>query len=466
MFKRIKFNILIFILILFTAGILTPLSFGSGGKGGLHRSIARMMVKEMEGVVEIAYNSGGRWIYNNPPAGEFRPIQKTLIHTNKDSGAVLEFYGRDISITIDIHEATSLIVDEITYTDISIKLIYGNITVDTESIRKRQKLRLHSDAMTAEFGVSEVDFGYIINEEKRIGEAVLDIMDMLSFTLLSSPVYPNDCTIIDETGEIEMSTTETLSELDISLFNDIEIIDCDYDDYLFAYYKRGEGDSATVLDYNYFMLDSISDIGKLENLREVSLHHNLIEDISPITTLEYLEKLDLSYNRFKRIAALSELENLTDLNISSNNIRSIEPLSTLTNLTRLNIKDTETKDITVLSNLINLRWLDISENKIKDISALSDLVNIRWLRISDNRINDISSLRNIKQLGYLDVSYNNIRSIEVLETLYDNGAFDKESIIDISHNNLDLSEGTEDRRILDKLLSSNIIVTYQDGNIN
>jgi len=157
-----------------------------------------------------------------------------------------------------------------------------------------------------------------------------------------------------------------------------------------------------------------------ENLEGV-IRDALDKPEGDITPAELAELTNLSA-REQRITDLSGIEyctNLTRLDLSKNQIRDVSPLSSLTNLTRLQLDRIQIDDISPLSSLTNLTDLSLRSNEISDISPLASLTNLQWVSLYNNQISDISPLVENSGLGEGD---------RVL----------------LEHNNLDLSEGSED----------------------
>ena len=142
------------------------------------------------------------------------------------------------------------------------------------------------------------------------------------------------------------------------------------------------------------------------------------------------------------ITDLSGIEyctNLTMLDLSRHQIRDVSPLSSLTNLTMLQLNSmgfpNQIDDISPLSSLTNLTYLSLRSNEISDISPLASLTNLQWVSLYNNQISDISPLVENSGLGEGD---------RVL----------------LEHNNLDLSEGSEDLENIRILEERGVQVDY------
>ncbi len=146
-------------------------------------------------------------------------------------------------------------------------------------------------------------------------------------------------------------------------------------------------------------------------------------DITP-AELAGLTKLSAREGGITDLSGIEYCTNLTWLELSRNQIRDVSPLASLTNLTMLQLNNISSysiqiDDISPLSSLTNLTYLSLRSNEISDISPLASLTNLQWVSLYNNQISDISPLVENSGLGEGD---------RVL----------------LEHNNLDLSEGSED----------------------
>ena len=138
------------------------------------------------------------------------------------------------------------------------------------------------------------------------------------------------------------------------------------------------------------------------------------------------------------ITDLSGIEyctNLTWLRVAGDQLSDISPLASLTNLTGLTVGWTQTSDISPLASLTNLVELYLPTNQIGDISPLASLTNLEWVSLTSTQISDISPLVENSGLGEGDT-------------------------VLIEHNNLDLSEGSEDLENIRQLEKRGVAVQY------
>jgi len=130
----------------------------------------------------------------------------------------------------------------------------------------------------------------------------------------------------------------------------------------------------------------------------------------------------------------TDLVGLAYLNAGNRSISNLEGIQHCKDLTTLHLYDNQITDISTLSDLTNLTHLDLDSNQIVNISALSGLINLTWLNLGGNEIVDISPL--VSNLGW--------------------GLGDREDIIDLGGNCLDLSSGSPDTLNLNTLRSRGV----------
>ncbi|MYE91580.1 hypothetical protein F4X33_21580, partial [Candidatus Poribacteria bacterium] len=158
------------------------------------------------------------------------------------------------------------------------------------------------------------------------------------------------------------------------------------------------------LDYN--LISDFSPIASLTNLTELRLKGNNISDLSPLSGLTNLTELELDANNISDLSPIASLTNLTELDLSGNNISDLSPLSGLTKLTKLNLSGNSISDLSPIAGLTNLTELFLDRNNISDLSAVSGLNRLIGLDLSDNSISDISALAGLPRLRGLDVRAN------------------------------------------------------------
>ena len=188
------------------------------------------------------------------------------------------------------------------------------------------------------------------------------------------------------------------------------------------------------LDLEMNLISDISPIASLTNLTDLSLYGNSISDISPLSGLSNLTKLILYSNPISDISAVSGLTNLTELWLGNTSISDISALGGLTYLEELYLDNNNISDISAVSGLTNLTALGLNNTSISDISALGGLTDLIELSLSDNPISDISAvsgLTNLIALGLNNTSVSDISALGGLTSLIELSLLDN-LISDIS----------------------------------
>ncbi|CAL6020111.1 leucine-rich_repeat domain-containing protein [Hexamita inflata] len=152
-------------------------------------------------------------------------------------------------------------------------------------------------------------------------------------------------------------------------------------------------------------LNSISDINKFKNLRELDLSNNTINNISFLHSLE-LTKLKLQHNSIKDSSVLASLVNLRELDISYNRRIDIKPLRFLEHLIKLNISFCDVYNIDAMKTLSKIEELDISQCEGLQSYQLENQINLRKLNVSCMLIEDFRFINKIESLRELDLSDN------------------------------------------------------------
>ncbi|MCQ9328821.1 leucine-rich repeat domain-containing protein [Pelistega suis] len=193
-----------------------------------------------------------------------------------------------------------------------------------------------------------------------------------------------------------------------------------------AHLKHLEG-----LSFYYNGLDIIpSDIGKLTQLKKLSLHRNEIsadDSLDELSTLTNLEELNLSNNllsdgNMEYFESLTKLTALKKLDLSNNRFDAesgatvLGKIAQLSNLEELDFNGNRLSDcdLSALSKLTNLRKLDLGYNDLESFAGcldkLAHLRNLEKLNLVGNRFDtyDFSLLSNFTKLEELDLSRNEV----------------------------------------------------------
>src|SRR5690554_2359265 len=143
--------------------------------------------------------------------------------------------------------------------------------------------------------------------------------------------------------------------------------------------------------------------------------------IDQINTISDIDSLDLSGNRIiQDISPIHALRELKYIDISNTNIQDLSPISNVTFLSYLDISNTPTEDIQFIKYSDRLVYLDISGTKVSHIDELNNLGSLRHLKMIKTPILGFGVLNSFSQLETLDLEecgFNNLENISGLKNL-------------------------------------------------
>ncbi len=152
-------------------------------------------------------------------------------------------------------------------------------------------------------------------------------------------------------------------------------------------------------------LNDIAKIGRLKNLRALSLHSEYTDDLNAISELYSLEELDLY--------SCAEVYDWSFLS----NLHSLKYLA-------INRSTFHNNDLNNLKELQQLKKLNINGCTVSSIDNISCCPQLEELALMCSDVSDLSELKNMKKLSYLQISHMNIENFEFvydlnsLKTLY------------------------------------------------
>ncbi len=144
------------------------------------------------------------------------------------------------------------------------------------------------------------------------------------------------------------------------------------------------------LDISKNFIDSIDDLGSLENLQNLNSSENLLENVDVLRNFEKLESLILADNKISSIPNLTRNSKMSFMEISGNRLDSVVFLKNLTNLKTLSFMDNLVTDVSPLTELGILQVLQINRNPISKAKCLSQLKSSKYenLRFACNQLED------------------------------------------------------------------------------
>jgi Leucine-rich repeat (LRR) protein len=204
-----------------------------------------------------------------------------------------------------------------------------------------------------------------------------------------------------------------------------------------------------ILDLAGNNIAGISSLQRLTALEELNLSHNNLGNIDALKNLSRLKTLRLEGNQIGTLAPLEPLRNLQSLALSGNiTDKNAASLARLTRLEHLSMTGGQLSDGAFLSNLKQLKTLELEDNRIAKIDPLKGLSRLEQLSLAGNQIEDLTPLSGLRQLRQLDLSNNRIREITPLLRLRNI------QWLELQNNFLELAEGKQARKDVDKLLET------------
>lgn len=213
-------------------------------------------------------------------------------------------------------------------------------------------------------------------------------------------------------------------------------------------------------------------------LKELDIERKRIKDLKGLETAINLETLYASSNAIEDITPLSTLSSLQSLYLDGNPIKDFTPLKSMTTLTGLNLSNTGIQDLSVLANMQKLVDLALDENHLVSLSTLPVLESLIYLSLVGNELKNLNGIEKVKQVESLYIDTNPVESligIEQLSNLKDLSAsqtsiYQIDSLLDLpnlefvsiyANENLDLTEGSPSREVIQQLEDRGIYVDYE-----
>jgi hypothetical protein len=135
----------------------------------------------------------------------------------------------------------------------------------------------------------------------------------------------------------------------------------------------------------------LSIIGKMKNLKKLTITHIYSQDFKFLTNLSHLENLSIVDFGTEQLPDLKTISNLKSLVLSNGDLTNIEFVKSFPKLQQLDISLNPIQDIMQLQILSSLVKLDIHGTQIKSAKSLTQLHSLRNLSI-DNNVKDLNLL--------------------------------------------------------------------------
>lgn len=103
-------------------------------------------------------------------------------------------------------------------------------------------------------------------------------------------------------------------------------------------------------------------------------------------------------------AEIGKLVNLKEMTLYCSGIKDISPIGSLTNLAELSLAGNKISDASALTRLPKLKYLRLMDNQICDITPLLQFANLRAMCVDGNPISDKDRETLEKELQSVDFS--------------------------------------------------------------
>ncbi|WP_449622618.1 leucine-rich repeat domain-containing protein [Robertmurraya sp. Marseille-Q9965] len=202
-------------------------------------------------------------------------------------------------------------------------------------------------------------------------------------------------------------------------------------------------------------IHSLSGIEQAYGLTYLRLSNNNIQDVSSVEELNSLTILELTNNNITDLSSFSKLTKINSLLLDDNNISNLTPISNLIQLYSLNIKNNNVTNLEPIKSLKDLGTFNAGGNPIGSFEPIHNLIKLKHLYLDDTGLDDISFLDKFTELRTLSINNNSVSDIAVLENLPNLQS------VSIVNNKLDLSEGSDDYQVIQRLVDKGIDVDYR-----
>jgi len=207
------------------------------------------------------------------------------------------------------------------------------------------------------------------------------------------------------------------------------------------------------LDLSGLDIKDLTGLEHCRNMKVLTINDAQIADFSPISSMHGLMWLYLENDHISDVSFVSDLRALRILDLAGNGVSDLSPVAGFPWLWKIFLTNNNVRSLVPLPYG---RELFLAGNEITSLALLADSPSLRVLDISGNKVSDISVLKQFPHLRNLDLSGNKITD---LQPLVDNPGVDKNDIVDVRGNPLDLSSGSMVTEQLEQLRSRGVQVT-------
>ncbi len=152
-------------------------------------------------------------------------------------------------------------------------------------------------------------------------------------------------------------------------------------------------------------MESLQDLTRLENLRNVSLAYQSFSDLSPLAKLPYLEVVDLRNNpQVADVSVLAGSPTLTSLTIFDTTVADLSMLSSCPRLTLVDIGASSITSMQALEGLDTLQTLVARKTPLSSLAGIGAHSMLQELYLSETPLTDLSPLLELPRLQKVGVS--------------------------------------------------------------
>ncbi|MFK5856344.1 MAG: hypothetical protein QM503_09455, partial [Bacteroidota bacterium] len=165
---------------------------------------------------------------------------------------------------------------------------------------------------------------------------------------------------------------------------------------------------------NNLILNNISPIAELTELKEINISNTLVDDLSPIRNLNKLEVFNCSGTPVVSLESLRYITALEELNCSNTSVEDIDVLINLRSISNIDLSNTKITQLDALQRLEELIHLNLSGTNVIDLKPLNNLNLLSDLNLSNTQLQNLSSIDSLTNIQHLNIDSTNIADLEPL----------------------------------------------------
>src|SRR5690554_4912521 len=165
------------------------------------------------------------------------------------------------------------------------------------------------------------------------------------------------------------------------------------------------------------IIQDLTPIHALRELKYVDISNTNIQDLSPISNVTFLSYLDISNTPTEDIQFIKYSDRLVYLDISGTKVSHIDELNNLGSLRHLKMIKTPILGFGVLNSFSQLETLDLEECGFNNLENISGLKNLKALSLKGNYLINFEFISELKQLETINLEETNIMDLAPLGEL-------------------------------------------------